>query len=457
DGSGNMTGDLNRSILVGYNHLNKPTFVEKGANAGITYIYSADGTKLRQKVHDFSSAPMGRPSNSQSQVLDPNTVTKITDYVGLYQYEDADGNATQVDKQLIQFQHAKGRATWDGSEFYYQYNLTDHLGNVRVVFQDGDKDGRVNPDPIAGQDVVQVIQGYYPFGMSHSGSFATTTSPENQYLYNGKEKQDELNLGWYDYGARMYDASIGRWNGVDALAEEYLPWSPYNYVTNNPLLYIDPDGNKILIYYVDDNEKIQSIDYEIGMEANTGNIFADEVIKGLNFLSNSNNKDILQSVVDHSNETKIEYTDDDEMYRPEEGVIGIDPLSALEMPFIASNGNNISPPVAGLAHELDHANQYNKLKDNLEKAIKESSDPKRDPTVKAAKKALREYRTNNEELRVIKGSETDLALENNYGRRNKHDQGFSTLTDGILSTKPTKRKDLRKKIEELRKNKIKPK
>ncbi|MEO1419290.1 MAG: hypothetical protein AAFW00_28815, partial [Bacteroidota bacterium] len=178
DASGNMTGDLNRSILVGYNHLNKPTFVEKGTNEGITYIYAADGTKLRQKVHDFSSAPMGRPSNSQSQVLDPSTVTKITDYVGSYQYEDADGNATQVDKQLIQFQHAKGRATWDGSEFHYQYNLTDHLGNVRVVFQDGDKDGRVNPDPIAGQDVVQVIQGYYPFGMSHSGSFATTTSPE---------------------------------------------------------------------------------------------------------------------------------------------------------------------------------------------------------------------------------------------------------------------------------------
>ncbi|MEL6628750.1 MAG: hypothetical protein AAFQ92_24735 [Bacteroidota bacterium] len=122
DASGNMTGDLNRSILVGYNHLNKPTFVEKGANAGITYIYTADGTKLRQKVHDFSSAPMGRPSNSQSQVLDPSTVTKITDYVGPYQYEDADGNATQVDKQLIQFQHPKGRATWDGSECHYLYS-----------------------------------------------------------------------------------------------------------------------------------------------------------------------------------------------------------------------------------------------------------------------------------------------------------------------------------------------
>ena len=81
--------------------------------------------------------------------------------------------------------------------------------------------------------------------MSHSGSFATTTSPENQYLYNGKEKQDELNLGWYDYGARMYDPTVGRWNGVDALAEHpnQIDKSTYAYAWNNPTNLTDPDGN----------------------------------------------------------------------------------------------------------------------------------------------------------------------------------------------------------------------
>ena len=87
---------------------------------------------------------------------------------------------------------------------------------------------------------------YYPFGLKHKGYNGNYNplgnSTAQKFGYNGKELNEELGIQWHDFGARNYDAALGRWMNIDPLAEEMRRHSPYNYAFNNPVYFIDPDG-----------------------------------------------------------------------------------------------------------------------------------------------------------------------------------------------------------------------
>ena len=110
----------------------------------------------------------------------------------------------------------------------YHYFIQDHQGNNRVVV---DEDG-----------TVEERNDYYPFG----GLMASSVGSVQPYKYNGKELDRKGGLDWYDYGARHYDVTLGRWHVVDPLSEKYYGVSPYNYCLNNPLKYIDSDGRQVI-------------------------------------------------------------------------------------------------------------------------------------------------------------------------------------------------------------------
>ena len=128
--------------------------------------------------------------------------------------------------------------------YKFEYHLKDHLGNVRVVFG-GHSNGQ--PEYIQRTD-------YYPFGLvmaqknytSFDELSADRAPFENKYLYNGKEWQNDevggVKLDWYDYGARMYDPTLGRFHTLDPKAEDFFDWTPYNYALDNPVKLIDLDG-----------------------------------------------------------------------------------------------------------------------------------------------------------------------------------------------------------------------
>ena len=226
DANGNLTKDLNKGITdIQYNCLNLPSAVTFSDGSTITYVYAADGTKLRT-VHKIGGA------------------TTTTDYCGNVVYENG------AQKLLIT---EEGYITLSDNKYYYY--LKDHQGNNRVVINQS--------------GAVEETNHYYLFG----GVFASSTSTQ-PYKYNSKEYDTKKGLNWYDYGARHYDAVLGRFMTVDPLAEKYYSESLYTYCYSNPINCIDPNG-KDGIYIAFPDYKISTPICKIGNLGHAGVLLID--------------------------------------------------------------------------------------------------------------------------------------------------------------------------------------
>ena len=204
DKNGNLTKDLNKNISsIQYNFLNLPANITYSSGKSATYIYDANGQKLRTSYKASASA-----------------TAVPTDYCGNMIYENGVLKQVLVDG---------GYMTVTGTPFYFYY-LKDHLGSNRVV---------VSPAGTATQ-----INHYYPFG----GLFGESTGNTGQrYKYNGKEFDRTHGVDWYDYGARHMTPDAGRFTTIDPMAEKYYNISPYAYCANNPINAIDIKGDSTAV------------------------------------------------------------------------------------------------------------------------------------------------------------------------------------------------------------------
>ena len=123
----------------------------------------------------------------------------MTDYCGNAVYENG------VPKKLLT---GYGYVLLNNNK--YHYFIQDHQGNNRVVV---DEDG-----------TVEETNEYYPFGGLMVSSSSVSVQP---YKYNGKELDRKGGLDWYDYGARQYDATLGRFTNNDPLAEAWAYVNSY--------------------------------------------------------------------------------------------------------------------------------------------------------------------------------------------------------------------------------------
>lgn len=183
------------------------------------------------------------------------------------------------DKDSDQNQSAKPKAYLSYVMFDDRFNMVDNNSGVRQVQGNPDvltnvvlpkmviqKSGFIylylnnesNTDVYFDNFIVTHLTGplleethYYPFGLTIAGISSSALKgslyPENNYKLGGKEFQNKefragASLNMYDFGARLYNPQIGRWNANDPQADKMRSYSPYNYCFDNPVNFIDPDG-----------------------------------------------------------------------------------------------------------------------------------------------------------------------------------------------------------------------
>lgn len=241
---GNLTKDEQENISkITWTTFNKVDTVYKTSGEQIVFAY--DGMRNRISKQNITSSGT-------------TTTYYVNDAKGsqMALYE-SDGTTTNFSEAPIYGASRVGLAkpavdmssTMSTSSLYTRnlgkklYELKDHLSNVRAVVTDI-KNSTLNAlnNPISYAADIASVADFSAYGMQLSGR--CYNSDNYRYGFNGKEKDDEIkgNGNSYDFGARLLDPRVGRWLSLDPMTEKQPGWSPYKAFYDNPIKWMDPDG-----------------------------------------------------------------------------------------------------------------------------------------------------------------------------------------------------------------------
>ena len=249
--NGALTKDLNKGISkIEYDVLDNLSCITFNNGFKTKYVYDAGGSKLKT-IHEALT-------------------TNTTDYIGDFIFEDG---------KLSKYQFEGGYCSFDSHlNPTYHYYEKDHLGSIRMVVNEN--------------GTIEQVNHYYPFGGVYGDLGYNSELQRNKYI--GKEFDHTSGLDWYDHGARMYDAAKGSWDRVDFLCEKNTSSSIYGYCHNNPILFVDPDGNDD--YFSNNGNYLYS-------KNNTANIYVFQGKTPVKFnkfdLRNTNNMKVGARVIGH--------------------------------------------------------------------------------------------------------------------------------------------------------------
>jgi RHS repeat-associated protein len=195
---GSLTSDNNKGIsVIEYNYLKLPRRIVQN---GVTtlYQYASNGAKLREII-----------------------VSDTTDYLG---------NVIKKNSILYQISHDEGRVI-NGE---YEYNIKDHLGNLRLAFRDSSgiaKITQANSYGVWGEDLPTL-------------SYFKQSWKVDNFRQTGKELLQ--GNGYTDFGARLYDNLVPRFITIDKFSPLYSNVSTYGYCLSNPIKFVDIGGNFVI-------------------------------------------------------------------------------------------------------------------------------------------------------------------------------------------------------------------